>query len=136
MRYSNFQKVCAIYLFILFIYIITRKDQIVNTKYFKSWKNIPTSHKIRYVFIYITGKYLAFFTEGNHTNRPVKPLPEQYAACPTSKELHEIDGKTYLVTRHFTKEKDLGKIILELAREQAMRNVVNQCNVLQKKSDL
>ena len=61
---------------------------------------------------------------------------EQYAACPTSKELHETDGKKYLVTRHFTKKKEIGKIILEIAREQAMRISVKQSIILQKKSDL
>lgn len=70
---------------------------------------------------------LIYQTEGRRTNRQQRQLRDQYSACPKSQSEHVIDGKKYIVTRHFTGEKDINKVISELAisranREMGLRN--------------
>ena len=54
-------------------------------------------------------------------NKNLRQLTEEYACCPTSQNDYEIDGKKYAVTRHFTGDKDINRIIYELAISRADR---------------
>ena len=42
-------------------------------------------------------------------------LNERYKDKPTSKAVYEVDGQRYAVTSHFVGEKDLDKVLYELA---------------------
>lgn len=62
-----------------------------------------------------------FSEEVRATDTSAEKLKEQFAACPVSVKMHEEEGKTYAVVRHFTGQKRLGDMITELARERADR---------------
>ncbi|MGN0818206.1 MAG: hypothetical protein ACI4L9_04480 [Candidatus Coproplasma sp.] len=49
----------------------------------------------------------------------VEQLKEKFSSCPTKKCVYEGDGKTYLITRRYTSEKELNEEMLALALEQA-----------------
>ena len=46
-------------------------------------------------------------------------LNERYKDKPTSKAVYEVDGQRYAVTSHFVGEKDLDKVLYELAFKRA-----------------
>ena len=48
-------------------------------------------------------------------NKKPEQLMEQYASCPTQQNVHEIDGRKYTVTRHFTGDKNINAAVMELA---------------------
>lgn len=48
-------------------------------------------------------------------------LTERYLSCPSSQREYEVNGKKYTLTRIFTGEKDLNKLIFELAVSRADR---------------
>ena len=54
-------------------------------------------------------------------NKSPQQLIKLYAACPISQKEYEIDGKKYMVTRRFTGDKDINKLITELAVSRANR---------------
>lgn len=57
------------------------------------------------------------------TNIDLKQSEEQYGACPSSRKEYVIDGRKYMVTRHFTGEKDINEWIIELAIDRANREM-------------
>ena len=48
-------------------------------------------------------------------------LNERYKDKPTSKAVYEVDGQRYAVTSHFVGEKDLDKVLYELAFKSAFQ---------------
>lgn len=48
-------------------------------------------------------------------------LNERYKDKPTSKAVYEVDGQRYAVTSHFVGEKDLDKVLYELAFKERFR---------------
>ena len=48
---------------------------------------------------------------------------EQYACCPEERIVCETDGKKITVIRHFTGEKTVERVILELAVSRANREM-------------
>lgn len=48
-------------------------------------------------------------------------LNERYKDKPTSKAVYEVDGQRYAVTSHFVGEKDLDKVLYELAFKRAFQ---------------
>lgn len=53
--------------------------------------------------------------------KDIQQLIKQYETCPTEKVEYVIDGKKYTVIRHFTGDKDINQVILELAISRANR---------------
>lgn len=54
-------------------------------------------------------------------NKKTADLTERYSSCPSSQTEYEMDGKRYTVTRYFTGDKNLNKIVSELAISRADR---------------
>jgi len=48
-------------------------------------------------------------------------LIERYASCPSEQNGYELSGGKFTVTRHFTGEKDINKVVAELAVSRAER---------------
>ncbi|MDE6586394.1 MAG: hypothetical protein K2K80_06930 [Clostridia bacterium] len=48
---------------------------------------------------------------------------ERYATYPTEKNTYETEGKRYTVTRHFTGDKDINKVMAELSVSRANREM-------------
>lgn len=46
-----------------------------------------------------------------------------YESCPASQSEYVIDGETLIVTRHFVGDKDVNKVITELAFARADREM-------------
>lgn len=42
-------------------------------------------------------------------------LIERYESCPSEQNVYEVNGRKYTVTRYFTGDKDLNKVVAELA---------------------
>lgn len=53
-------------------------------------------------------------------------LNEKYSACPTRTSEYEIDGKKYVVHSHFVGNKDIDKVISEIAFNKAMSETLNK----------
>lgn len=53
-------------------------------------------------------------------------LNEKYSACPTRMNEYEIDGKKYVVHSHFVGNKDIDKVIFEIAFNKAMAETLNK----------
>lgn len=51
-------------------------------------------------------------------------LNEKYSACPTRTSEYEIDGKKYVVHSHFVGNKDIDKVISEIAFNRAAREIL------------
>ncbi len=54
-------------------------------------------------------------------NKTLQQLVEQYASCPESQSEYDINGKQYIITRHFTGDKNINKAVAELAVSRANR---------------
>lgn len=52
-------------------------------------------------------------------------MNEKYADCPVTVSEYEIDGKKYIVHSHFIGEKDIDKVIREIAFQRAMDETLN-----------
>ncbi|MCH5165294.1 MAG: hypothetical protein J1G01_02715 [Clostridiales bacterium] len=57
------------------------------------------------------------------TNKNPEQLIKQYAAYPTEQVTLVIDGKKYTVTRHFVGDKNVDRVISELAVARANREM-------------
>lgn len=53
-------------------------------------------------------------------------LNEKYSAYPTRTNEYEIDGKKYVVHSHFVGNKDIDKIISEIAFNKAIAETLNK----------
>ena len=53
-------------------------------------------------------------------------LNEKYSACPVRVSEYEIDGKKYVVHSHFIGNKDIDKVISEIAFHKAMSETLNK----------
>lgn len=53
-------------------------------------------------------------------------LNEKYSACPMRTNEYEIDGKKYVVHSHFIGNKDIDKVIFEIAFNKAMAETLNK----------
>ena len=53
-------------------------------------------------------------------------LNEKYSACPIRVSEYEIDGKKYVVHSHFVGNKDIDKVISEIAFNKAMFETLNK----------
>lgn len=53
-------------------------------------------------------------------------LNEKYSACPMRTSEYEIDGKKYVVHSHFVGNKDIDKVISEIAFNKAMAETLNK----------
>ena len=53
-------------------------------------------------------------------------LNEKYSACPVRVSEYEIDGKKYVVHSHFIGNKDIDKVILEIAFNKAISETLNK----------
>ena len=51
-------------------------------------------------------------------------LNEKYSACPTRTSEYEIDGKKYVVHSHFVGNKDIDKVISEIAFNRAADEIL------------
>ncbi|MDE5859290.1 MAG: hypothetical protein K2H23_02720 [Oscillospiraceae bacterium] len=51
-------------------------------------------------------------------------LNEKYSACPVRVSEYEIDGKKYVVHSHFVGNKDINKVISEIAFNRAAYEVL------------
>ncbi|MDE6441636.1 MAG: hypothetical protein K2L12_02660 [Clostridia bacterium] len=54
-------------------------------------------------------------------NKKPEQLIRQYSSCPTQQKVYETDGREYIVTRHFTGEKDINQVVFEIAVNRANR---------------
>ena len=57
------------------------------------------------------------------TNKGTDNSKKQIDTCPTSQRKCVIDGKRFVVTRHFTGNKPLGAIMTEIAVSRANREM-------------
>ncbi|MDE7083591.1 MAG: hypothetical protein K2O89_07845 [Clostridia bacterium] len=48
---------------------------------------------------------------------------ERYKSCPKCEREYVIDGKKYIVTRHFTGDKNINQVVAELAVRRANREM-------------
>ena len=48
---------------------------------------------------------------------------ERYASCKTEQNIYEIDGKKYIVTRHFAGDKNINEVIAKSAVSRAKREM-------------
>ena len=55
--------------------------------------------------------------------KSLEQLIAQYAACPSSKKDYEFEKIKYTVTRHFTEQRDLDKLVYGLAESAADREI-------------
>ena len=53
-------------------------------------------------------------------------LNERYKDKPVSKATYEIDGQLYAVTSHFVGDKDLDKVLYDLAFKRAFQETENK----------
>ena len=53
-------------------------------------------------------------------------LNEKYSACPVRVSGYEIDGKKYVVHSHFIGNKDIDKVISEIAFNKAISETLNK----------
>ena len=53
-------------------------------------------------------------------------LNEKYSAYPTRTSKYEIDGKKYVVHSHFIGNKDIDKVISEIAFNKAVAETLNK----------
>ena len=53
-------------------------------------------------------------------------LNEKYSACPVRVSEYEIDGKKYVVHSHFVGNKDIDKVISEIAFNKAITETLNK----------
>ena len=53
-------------------------------------------------------------------------LNEKYSAYPTRTSEYEIDGKKYVVHSHFIGNKDIDKVISEIAFNKAVEETLNK----------
>ncbi len=53
-------------------------------------------------------------------------LNEKYSACPVRVSEYEIDGKKYVVHSHFIGNKDIDKVISEIAFNKAISETLNK----------
>ncbi|MDE7290278.1 MAG: hypothetical protein K2N71_12395 [Oscillospiraceae bacterium] len=53
-------------------------------------------------------------------------LNEKYSAYPTRTSEYEIDGKKYVVHSHFIGNKDIDKVISEIAFNKAIAETLNK----------
>ncbi len=53
-------------------------------------------------------------------------LNEKYSAYPTRTSEYEIDGKKYVVHSHFIGNKDIDKVISEIAFNKAVAETLNK----------
>ena len=51
-------------------------------------------------------------------------LNEKYSACPVRVSEYEIDGKKYVVHSHFVGNKDIDKVISEIAFNHAIADIL------------
>lgn len=58
---------------------------------------------------------------GKKTKLSLRQLQAKYEGCPQQNAETEVEGKKYLVARHFTQEKDLAQMVSRLAQERADR---------------
>lgn len=56
-------------------------------------------------------------------NKSTEQLIEQYLSCPSEQNVYEYDGKKYTVTRHFTGNKNINRVIEELAVNRVNREM-------------
>ena len=52
-------------------------------------------------------------------------LIEKYKDCSTDKQEFEINGTKYIVTSHYYGNKDIDKVLYNLAKNQAYRDIQN-----------
>ena len=55
------------------------------------------------------------------TGLTLAELNERYKDKPTSKAVYEVDGQRYAVTSHFVGDKDLDKVLYDLAFKRAFQ---------------
>ena len=55
------------------------------------------------------------------TDTSLQQLRSRLDGCPTESVQTQADGKKFTVVRHFAGDKELGKVIAEIARERADR---------------
>ena len=55
------------------------------------------------------------------TGYTLAELNERYKDKPTSKAVYEVDGQRYAVTSHFVGDKDLDKVLYDLAFKRAFQ---------------
>ena len=53
----------------------------------------------------------------------IQNLIQRYASCPTTKLECEINGKKYVIVRHFTGDKEVNQVIARLAQRRANREM-------------
>ena len=59
--------------------------------------------------------------------RTMQEMNEQYKDKPCTESVYEIGGKLYAVTSHFVGEKDLDKVIFNLAYKKAFEESEQDC---------
>ena len=52
-------------------------------------------------------------------------LNKKYADCPVTVSEYEIEGKKYIVHSHFVGNKDIDKVISEIAFNRAITEILN-----------
>lgn len=58
-----------------------------------------------------------------YMNKDPKKLMEEYSSCPAETKEYVSDGKKITVIRHFTGDKDINKVIADLAESRAKREM-------------
>jgi len=61
--------------------------------------------------------------EGKITGKTLNQLREEFASAPTTQREYMIEGKKYIVTRHFAGDKDLDTVIREIAVNRAYKDM-------------
>ncbi|MDE6411946.1 MAG: hypothetical protein K2L02_05385 [Clostridia bacterium] len=57
-----------------------------------------------------------------NTNKTLQQLREEFSNAPSSQSEYMIEGKKYIVTRHFAGDKDIDQVIREIAVNRARRD--------------
>lgn len=60
---------------------------------------------------------------GTFTNKTLQQLREEFSGAPTSQQEYMIEGKRYIVTSHYTGNKDVDEVIRKIAVNRAYKDL-------------
>ena len=60
---------------------------------------------------------------GTFTNKTLQQLREEFSGAPTSQHEYMIEGKRYIVTSHYTGNKDVDEVIRKIAVNRAYKDL-------------
>ncbi len=66
---------------------------------------------------------IIIFIGGTFTNKTLQQLREEFSGAPTSQKEYMIEGKRYIVTSHYTGNKNVDEVIRRIALSRAYKDL-------------